>query len=121
MPPLRRSGFTLIELVAVIAIIGLLIALLLPAVQAAREAARRTKCRSNLHNVCLALHTYADIHASFPSAYTSIGTNPGWGWMAALLPQLEQEPLHRELGVSTRLFGDGSNPVLPTPLMQTSI
>jgi prepilin-type N-terminal cleavage/methylation domain-containing protein/prepilin-type processing-associated H-X9-DG protein len=114
-------GFTLIELVVVVAIIGLLIALLLPAVQAAREAARRTKCRSNLHNVCLALHNYADIHGRFPAAYTSRGTDPGWGWGAVILPQLEQEALYQNLSVDTRAFGDGANPVLPTPLMQTPL
>src|SRR5262245_1487802 len=120
MTPCRR-GFTLIELVVVVAIIGLLIALLLPAVQAAREAARRTKCRSNLHNVCLALHNYADIHGSFPAAYASRGTDPGWGWGSVILPQLEQEPLYQNLGVDSRVFGDGANPVLPTPLMQTPL
>jgi type II secretory pathway pseudopilin PulG len=121
MPSLCRRGSTLIELVVVIGIIGLLIALLLPAVQTAREAARRTKCRSNLHNLCLALHNYADIHGSFPSAYTSIGTDPGWGWGATILPELEQEALYQNLGVATRVFGDGANPVLPTRLMQTPL
>lgn len=62
-----HRGFTLIELLVVIAIIAILIALLLPAVQQAREAARRTQCRNNLHNIGLALHNYVDVHGSFPS------------------------------------------------------
>ncbi|MGH7129215.1 MAG: DUF1559 domain-containing protein [Planctomycetaceae bacterium] len=61
-----RRGFTLIELLVVIAIIAILIALLLPAVQQAREAARRTQCRNNLHNLALALHNYHDVFKQFP-------------------------------------------------------
>ena len=92
----------------VIAIIGILIALLLPAVQAAREAARRSQCTNNLKQLGIALHNYADIFKSFPpascgtqypsgwdDASTKPGSNSGYlsGW-ALMLPFYEQQALH---------------------------
>lgn len=102
----KKTGFTLIELLVVIAIITILIALLLPAVQQAREAARRTRCRNNLKQIGVALHNYTDIHRVFPSGWIGVdaatgapfveGTS-GWGWATMLLPYMDQGPLYNQL------------------------
>ena len=98
----KQRGFTLIELLVVIAIIAVLIGLLLPAVQQAREAARRTECRNKLKQLGLALHNYLDAYTVFPPGTVNPlgddqnGRNGGGGagigapWIIFLLPYLDQ-------------------------------
>jgi prepilin-type N-terminal cleavage/methylation domain-containing protein/prepilin-type processing-associated H-X9-DG protein len=107
----QRRGFTLVELLATIAIVGVLIALLLPAVQAAREAARRIHCASNLKQLGLAMNSHASMNGAFPAGSnappgTDPNAQPGW-WSSniflrlsahvMLLPFLELQPLYDRL------------------------
>lgn len=103
----KRPGFTLIELLVVIAIIAVLISLLLPAVQQAREAARRTQCKNNLKQIGLALHNYLDAHTRFPPAFVSDihmfpNNTPGgeWSMHARILPFLEEANLYKAANLS---------------------
>src|SRR6187399_1015822 len=92
-------GFTLVELLVVIAIIGTLVALLLPAVQMAREAARASQCKNQLKQVGLATHQYHDAMGRLPPGWIANQPEgvPGWGWASALLPYLEQTALESSI------------------------
>jgi prepilin-type N-terminal cleavage/methylation domain-containing protein/prepilin-type processing-associated H-X9-DG protein len=112
---LRRRGFTLVELLLVVAIIAVLIGLLLPAVQKVREAASRCKCQSNLGNLTLATIHYEQVFGTFPEGYQSVASNgsgqkTGWGWMSAILPYLEQEPLQRSLRLDLSIADEANTP-----------
>lgn len=97
-----RTGFTLVELLVVIAIIGTLIGLLLPAVQSAREAGRRTQCKNNLRQIGLALLNYESSQKSFPVSMAidiSGGVWGEWGPQARLLAYLEQSGLRNAIDI----------------------
>ncbi len=106
------GGFTLVELLVVIAIIGVLVALLLPAIQSAREAARRSQCSNNLHQMGIALHSYHALHRCFPPG--GIEPRPYWprgrqfAWSALILPQMEQTSLADQIDF-TKPFDDPIN------------
>ena len=117
-----RYGYTLIELLVIFAIIGVLIAMLLPAVQTAREAARRIQCANNLRQLGLAIHNYHDSHGSFPPGCIDDGLKQeSWGWGALILPQIEQNQLYEQLDVTNRrlteiLQDPGVNRLVQTPI-----
>jgi len=100
----NRHGFTLVELLVVITIIGILISLLLPAVQAAREAARRLQCSNNLKQIGLAMHNHLATYGRFPPGGAAdqppfgTATSVSWGssWAIYILPGIEQTALYEK-------------------------
>ncbi len=125
--PLRiRQAFTLVELLVVIAIIGILVGLLLPAVQQAREAARRMQCSNNVKQTALACHNYESTFKTFPAGgivtYTAAALNglnssnfcsrgsdrTQAPWSVLILPYLEESNLYNQFDF-TRLFTGSSN------------
>lgn len=126
--PARRGsrGFTLVEILVVIAIIGLLLSLVLPAVQGAREAARRNGCQNNLKQVGLAMQTYVSANGTFPPRGVwgiETGSPPfpenHHTWVTFILPQLDQGGLAASIDLSQRAWGkphlNASLPILRCP------
>jgi len=98
----NRSGFTLVELLVVIAVIGILVSLLLPAVQMIREAARRTECSNHIRQIGLATMNYESAHKRLPTGWhVNNPSNPaggtGWGWAYHILPQVEMQGLYDQI------------------------
>lgn len=93
----QRAAFTLVELLVVITIIGILIALLLPAVQAAREAARRSQCINNLKQIGLAMHNYEQVHRRLPLCNAYRTPRMHRSWMVGILPYLESGTIYNQM------------------------
>jgi prepilin-type N-terminal cleavage/methylation domain-containing protein/prepilin-type processing-associated H-X9-DG protein len=118
-PRLDPTGFTLVELLVVIAIIGVLAGMLLPAVQSAREAARRMSCGNNLHQLGVALQNYHDARKTFPYSNVvhaavntaNISTAPGQGpnWVVAILPFAEGTNVLSLYNKAAFFIDDGTN------------
>ncbi len=118
-----RGAFTLVELLVVISIIGMLVSLLLPAVQAARETARRMQCSNNLRQIAMAMHNYIDTQQHFPSGGFGVGfaphpdmgmgANQPGGFFYVLLPYLEHKQLF-DLGKGVGPWNALKNSSMPT-------
>jgi prepilin-type processing-associated H-X9-DG protein len=109
----RSGAFTVIELLVVLAVIALLGAIVLPAVQQAREAARLVRCKNNLHQIGVALHSYQAATGTLPPGWimeTPVGSDSqnGWGWLAMCLPQVEQAQLFNSINFGQHV-GSSSN------------
>jgi prepilin-type N-terminal cleavage/methylation domain-containing protein/prepilin-type processing-associated H-X9-DG protein len=125
-------GFTLVELLVVIAVIGILIALLLPAVQQAREAARRIQCASNIKQIALAVQNYETSNKKLPAAGTyddpstalyvdssyiriELRSGTNYSWLVAILPYVEEQALFDQFDLTRRVTENSSNPQSAQP------
>jgi prepilin-type N-terminal cleavage/methylation domain-containing protein len=103
-----KRAFTLVELLVVIAIIGILVALLLPAIQAARESARKTSCRNNLHQIGIAIHNYESAFKKLPPGYkyaaSAQGNALGHSWTDMVLPFMELKNIYDRIDFKKPIF-----------------
>lgn len=116
-----RRGFSLIEVLVVIGIVGLLMALMLPAIQGAREAARRMQCASNLRQLALGMQTYQERQGTFPMGspqyhYDDVGLHIGHSWLVATLGDLEQSSLYHSVNFSRNIYTSANMTIQATGL-----
>jgi prepilin-type N-terminal cleavage/methylation domain-containing protein len=126
---MRRRGFTLLELLVVISVIGSLVAILLPAIQRAREASRRAHCSNNLRNIGLAFVNHHDVQKHFPTGgwgwlWTcdpdrGYGVRQPGGWLYNILPYMDEQPLH-DMGKGLPA-GSAQKRLLATKVIQTPL
>ncbi len=100
-PQNDQSGFTLVEALVVVAILAVLVLFLLPNVRRSGESARRSQCKSNLKQICIALHNYHDAYGVFPPANTADANGqPLHSWRTLILPFLDQQQLFDSIDLS---------------------
>ncbi len=104
----NRCGFTLMELIVVIAIIALLMALMLPAIRRVREPANRMLCASNMRQLVIAMHNYHNDYKTLPTGCIGAGTSPEsrLSWIVAILPYLEEDSLFKSIDMSKGYGGN---------------
>ncbi len=112
---INRRGLTIVELFVVLAIISIMLALLLPAVQSVRERARETVCKNNVHQINLAIAQFAEAHKQLPRPSPTGQTG---GWMVEILPFIEQRNLKDSILIGAPIANAPASIYLPPPIFR---